>query len=1121
MVSERIQRRIETLLGEADQAVAEGDWARVRERSKDVLALDPSNADALAFLAAAERRLDPTSSESDAPKQPQSPTLAANEPERRQLSVLFCDLVGSTELSGRLDPEDLRELVQAYQAACSEVVARHDGHIAQYLGDGILVYFGYPVAHEDDPQRAVRAALEIVAAIQQLNEPMEAENESRLAVRVGVHTGPVVVGEIGGGTHREHLAMGETPNIASRLQGLAEANGIIVSSATFRLVAGYFEVKSLGSQALKGVANELELFRVLGETGIASRLDADPNLTPFVGREPELAVLESRWRQAKQGGMQAVLISGEPGIGKSRLLRRLREQVAGEQHIGIELACSQLHQSSALFPVIQHLQRVIEGGGDSADARAARLEELLSLDDLDVDTVLPLFLPLLSLPLPAGYRLPALSPELQRQRTIEALVSWLLADGKRQPVLCFIEDLHWADPSTLELISLLLSEPREAKLLLVLTFRPEFSPRWTMTDYLSEINLDRLARKQAEEFVTGVLGGKPVADAVLDQIVGRADGIPLFVEELTKMVLESGQLEESAEGYRLQGKLPQLAIPDTLQDSLMARLDRLPTARPVAQVGSVLGRDFSYPLLRSVSGLREDSLKPALSQLVEAGLLYQRERPPLAQYSFKHALIQDAAYQSLLRSARRLLHERTARVLEEQFPAVAAAQPELLAQHFSAGGQAGEAVNYWRKAGALAAQRGNHAEAMRHYSNGIELLMSLNEGPERDAIELALYNGLGGSTAMSMGYAAPEVVQVYEKAHEIANRLGETSTAVDHLAGLWSYSLVRAEHGASRRLAEQWVKIGQATRQPNLLAEGFGILGWSLYPLGEFEAAREAFEECLFHYRPLRHQSRQFHVPLQDIGASANALLTNAFQVMGYPDQALRCCTEALQMVEDPHLWLPEFTRSGVLSQISMLYLLRAEFESALQYAARTLQLSQEHGFPVWMCTGLMQLGAAKSALGETEEGLAMLQQGVEAWRAGGARTFLGFWMAALAEAHRANGDLPSALRVVNEALDLTDGLEERFYSAELYRLQGKFLLELDPNAVDAAAIAFERALDLAERQGAKLFELRAAMGLHRLRQGERRSEESRRRLAVVCGWFTEGLDTADLREARSLLASI
>jgi class 3 adenylate cyclase len=628
-----------------------------------------------------------------AQQSPQAP-----EAERRQLTVMFCDLVDSTKLSSQLDPEEYRDMVRAYQHVCSEVITRFDGHIAQLLGDGLLVYFGYPQAHEDDAQRAVRIGLGILAAMEDLNKELKRDKGITLAVRLGIHTGLVVVGAMGGGGRQEQLALGETPNVAARIQGLAAPNTIAMSEATSRIVQGYFQCQDLGAQALRGVTESMRIYQVLSASGATSRLDvaATRGLTPLVGRESEVTLLMERWEQVKAGQGQVVLLTGEGGIGKSRLVQTLKDHIANDLHMRWECRSAEYSQNTALFPLTDLFQRMWRfHAEDTPDEKLGKLEQALRQYRLPVEETMPLFASVLALPLSEErQRSIALSPQRQRQKTLETIVAILLELAERQPVLFILEDLHWTDPTTLELLNLLVEQVPTAAIYTLLTCRPHFQPSWHHRSYLTEITVNRLSQPQVERMTTDLAGGKPLPGQVLAQITAKTDGVPLFVEELTKVVLESDMLQDVDGHYELTGSLSTFVIPATLQDSLMARLDRLVTAKGVAQMGATIGRQFAYNLLQAVSQLDASTLQRELGRLVEAEIVYHRGLPPQSTYVFKHALIQDAAYESLLKSTRQHYHQRIAQVLEEQFTEAAQAQPEFVAHHYTEAGLTEKAVHY-------------------------------------------------------------------------------------------------------------------------------------------------------------------------------------------------------------------------------------------------------------------------------------------------------------------------------------------------------------------------------------------------------------------------------------------
>jgi class 3 adenylate cyclase len=717
-----------------------------------------------------------------------APIRPAPEAERRQLTVLFCDLVGSTQLSGQLDPEDLRAVVRAYHEAAAEVIQHYEGHIAQYLGDGLLVYFGYPTAHEDDARRAVYTGLGIVQAITTLNTRLAAQYGVNLAVRLGIHTGPVVVGVMGGGERHEHLALGETPNIAARLQALALANTVVISAVTARLVQGTFALEDLGTHTLHGVAEPMAVSRVRSLLAITSRDEEFVTATVpvLVGREEESGLLRRRWEQSKAGLGQVVYISGEAGIGKSALVDGLRAQVHSEGLLRIAFRCSPYHTTSALYPVITHIEHLLQfESGASPATKLTKLEMGLRLYDLPLAEVVPLLASLLAVPLPAE-RYPALTltPQQQKQQTLDTLVAWLEAEAERQPVLVAWEDLHWADPTTLEYLGLLVEQAPTVPMLHVLTYRPEFSPPWPQRSHITPLVLNRLEAPQVEALITQRARSKTLPAEVVQHIIAKTDGVPLYVEELTKMLLASDLLREEADRYVLTGPLRTVAIPDTLQDALMARLDQLNRAKEVAQLGAVLGREFPYELLQAIAPQDEDTLQAGLARLVEAELLYQRGRPPRTRYMFKHALIQDAAYASLLKSTRQQVHQQIAQVLEARFPGLVETQPELVAQHYTAAGCAEQAVHYWQRAGQQASDRSAYLEAISHFTTGIELLTTLPETPDRIQHALTLHIALGAALLMAKGHAAPEVEHAYTQARTLCQQVGETPELVPVLFGL-------------------------------------------------------------------------------------------------------------------------------------------------------------------------------------------------------------------------------------------------------------------------------------------------------------------------------------------------
>jgi class 3 adenylate cyclase/predicted ATPase len=1053
---------------------------------------------------------------------PRPVTPSSPEAERRQLTVMFCDLVDSTALASQLDPEDLRAVVQAYQETCAKVIARFEGHIAQYLGDGLLVYFGYPLAHEDNAQRAVRAGLGIVEALGHLNTRLVQERGVRLAVRLGIHTGLVVVGEIGSGGRQEQLALGETPNIAARLQSLAAPDTLIISEATAQLVQGYFVCQAFGAQVLKGLPQPLQVYWVLHESGAQTRLDVATvrGLTPLVGRDEEVALLQRCWGQATAGMGQVVLLSGEAGIGKSRLVQVLTEQVAAEPQAWLTACqCSPYHQHTAFYPMIDLLERVALcfDREESPPQRLRKLEGFLVQYGLPLMEAVPLLTALLSLPLPADYPPLTMSPEQQKQQTLYALLTLLRHMAAQQPVLFIMEDLHWVDPSTLEFLSLLVDQCPTARILALWTFRPDFSPPWTGRSHLAQVTVHRLPRRQAAEVIRQVAHGKTLPSEVVVQIVAKTDGVPLFVEELTKMVLESGLLQEQDDRYALTGPLPALAIPATLQDSLMARLDRLTTVKSLAQLGATLGHEFAYPLLQAVSPWDEATLQRGLHQLVEAEFLYQQGLPPQATYVFKHALIQDAAYQSLLRSTRQQYHQRIAQVLEAQFPEIVTTQPELLAHHYTEAGDQEHAVGYWQRAGERALQRSAYLEAVQHLTRGLQGLATLPHTLARDHQELGLQMPLGLALISTKGQAALEVEQTYARAQELCAHLGETPQLFQILRGLWRFYNGRGALPTGRKMAEQLLRLAQRAAAPALLLEAHGILGNTLFYLGDYAGALRHQQQGPAFTDPTMQRSYGLH---HSVEAAAGSLAVTALTLwcLGYPTQAAQKSKEALAVART--LAHP-YSLTVVQHWAAYLHHRRREPLAVQAQVDTLLPLATAQGFALYAGYGTCWQGWVWAMQGEGERGIAQLHQGMAAVTAAGQTLTRPLCLLLLAEAEGHGGQIAEGLRLLAEALTALGTSGRGDLLAEVYRLQGALLLRQSVPDVARAKACFQQALAIARRQQAKSWELRTAMSLARLWQQQGKRAEAHELLAPIYGWFTEGFDTADLQEAKVLLEEL
>jgi class 3 adenylate cyclase/predicted ATPase len=1046
--------------------------------------------------------------------------------ERRQLTVMFCDLVGSTTLSGKLDPEDWREVVRAYQETAASVIHQYEGHIAQYLGDGLLVYLGYPQAHEDDAQRAVFAGLGIASAMEALNHQLQTKYGVELAVRIGIHTGPVVVGQMGGDGRHEQLALGETPNVAARLEALALPNTIVISQATLRLVSDTFVLETLGRQTLKGAGEPIEVWRVMGlrvyeqSTESAPRHDA----VHLIGREAEITLLRQRWEHSKTVRGQVVLISGEAGIGKSSLVNAMRSQAEQEGFPRVTFRCSPYHRNSALYPVAVHIRQLL-GLDREADSQVklTALERRLKPYEHDIKNMVQLFAMLLSIPVPED-RYPGLniSPKQQREQTLEALSAWLLAEAQRQPVLVLWEDIHWADPTTLELLGLLVDRAPSASILALLTFRPDFVALFPMRSHITTVMLNRLEAAQAQAIMARLTSGKHLPPEVIAHIASRADGVPLYVEELTKALLESDLLQEQDDHYRLTRPLSDMAIPMTLQDSLMARLDRAPAVREVAQLGAVIGREFSYEMLHALSVIEEKHLQQGLAKLVDSELIHQRGQLRLAKYVFKHALVQDAAYQSMLRRTRQHYHQRCAQVMESNFTDLVKTEPELVAYHYTEAGCAAESVAYWLQAGQRAAQRLAHHEAIAHLTKGLEVLATQASTPAGAQQEFLLNVTLGVSIAAVKGYAASELSKIYTRAQELSQQVAETPQHFQAVRGLVLYYLVRGQTQPALELAQQLVEQGERQTEVGLKMLSRYHLGMALFQRGVVAEAAQHYEQAKSMYVIEQHRGLA-NVYGIDLGVTTRGFYSLPMWILGYPDRALALGQEALTFAQD--LGHP-FSLVFAQCWLAWLHQYRQEADAAHEHATIGINLATGQGLPLYRAWGAIAQGWALTQQGQATEGIVLMQKGIETANATGADVYRPYFLSLLAEALNHTGEWESGLRLLDEAVEAVDRTGERFYEAELYRLKGDLTLKADKAASTAQAQSqaeafFINAISIAQSQQAKSFELRAAMSLARLWQSQRKKSKAHKLLSGVYHWFTEGFGTKDLQAAKELMTEL
>ena len=1042
-----------------------------------------------------------------------NPTPHRSEVERRQLTVLFCDLVGSTALAVRLDPEDLSAVIRRFQVTSTGVITSYGGYVAKFMGDGLLAYFGYPVTHEDEAENAVRAGLDLVAKVGRLLLP----SGEALQVRVGVATGLVVLANnVVTGSADEVAATGETPNLAARLQELAGANTVVVSEVTRRLLGGGFVCERFGPLTLKGLTEPINAFRITGETALESRFDAKiaSKLTQFVGRRRELALLMNLWERARKGEGQVALICGEPGIGKSRISIALIKEIAQDDPATIRWQCSSHHTNSPFYPVIRNLERAARfDREDSAAVRLEKLETLLSRYGQSTLADAPLFAALLSIPSFGRYPPLDLTPQRQKDLTIDALIRQVLALTPQRPALFLLEDAHWIDPTTLELVNRTIEVIKSSAFFALVTFRPDFFSPWLDRSHVTMLRMERLSRDEVGAMLVDLTAGKRLPVEVSEIIVSKTDGVPLFVEEMTKAILETGVLEDVGEKYVLQGPFAIPSIPVTLHDSLMARLDRLAPIKEVAQIGAAIGREFPYRLLAALATMSGSSLDSALAQLTAADLIYSRGQPPDSTYVFRHALVQDAAYSSLLRSKRQELHSNIAHALKAQFPQVVETQPELMAHHLEQAGLPKQAIDYLRNAGQRAIERSAFPEAIGHLMRALELLGPSEDNVQRrSAFELEVL--LAQATIAGRGYAAPETQKAYLRAKALIDDWTEPAQRFAVLYGLWANYYVAGEVSKQRVAAAEFLAEAERYSLPSALCLSHRTLGTTYVTMGDFEAGRRQLEQA----RALsEHDLESAHLYNygQEIGATALCYLSWALWQLGYVDQAVDVASRAVKHAEG--LSHPHTLVYTICHARGMIDIMRRRPEDTHIYTQTVVSLCSEHGFPFWGAGGQILHGWATS-YDDAEKGVEQIRAGLAAWRKTGARLWLPIFVALEGEAHAAAGRSDAALRAVDEAISISSETGERWAIAEVIRLKAQILSKSGRGEADEVEALLNESIETARLQGAKSWQLRAACDLVQFQRGRGREHDALKLLRSIYRQFTEGFGTADLVIAKALM---
>jgi class 3 adenylate cyclase/predicted ATPase len=1036
--------------------------------------------------------------------------------ELRQITVMFCDLVGSTPLSEKLDPEDLRVLIDAYREACATAIKRYGGEVASYAGDGVMAFFGWPRAHEDDAVRAVHAALDTLSAVTNVSGPVT------LASRVGVCSGPVVVRDVGaGGAAGSMDAVGETPNIAARLQTLATPDSVLISASTKLLISEAFDLQDLGFQELKGVTKPVQVYRVLAAKSIASRFETahGDSLSPLIGRSIELGLFLNRWQKVKEAEGQVILLSGIPGVGKSRLIHELKSSILREPHFLLNYQCSSYHSQSSFFPIIEQIKQATKvTDRDSGSNKLIKLNDYFSNAVDDARELALLAANLLSIPTENDQELSQLTPQQIKNKTITKLVDMLLALSAQHPTLCVFEDAHWLDPSTLEFLDLAISRIVRAKIMLVVSCRPEFRPALFNRANVTTHSLTRLSRSEVAAMIRDLLKGETMPQKIVDEIIDKADGVPLFIEELTSSIqrtpvrarLENGDFKRVTPSAALK-------VPETLHDALMERLDRVAPGHRVAQTAAVIGREFSYDLLSFAAGLGGDDLNSALSVLEGADVIHRVDILPSVRFAFKHVLLRDAIYNSLLKGKRQDIHADIAAILETHFHELVENQPELLAYHYGEAGDHQMAVKYWRAAGLRAFAHSANIEAIAHFRKALEVLAALPETPKRNEQESEIQLALGIPLIAVHGYAAAEAREAFAQARALCLKLDNEPSYFQALFGLWGHSWMGGKHDEALSMANEFLSRSQASDDPVPSMVAHRVMGSTLLTVGEFQPAMEHFEQSIA-LSKVGGKQPLYGLYVVEPRAASILLLSWDLWFLGYPDQSLARVSEALGLAKDLS---QSYTIAFAHYMTSVVHLMRGDPDRALASAETSLEMSREQRFLLYEILSMISRGRALAELGRLGDAKSEIKRGIEEARRSGIGFMLPMMESWLADSHAQSGDNEAALSIVEQTLSDLDDVTGRAWEAELYRQRAQLLLTLDKTKASEAEGYLKEAIDVARRQSARSLELRAATALATLWRTHGRFDEARGLIEPVYSWFNEGTDTADLRRARDVRVAL